>query len=224
MATTLADWRRPNPPTHPGLTPETPPVYEQGVRLADPVPRPADAPANWRDVALPDQLRALPRDRRGYPVFASVLPPGGVPEDGRVDFRVLNVATFLDLCARKCCGICGKRLARKLAFLGGPMCVQRRVFGDGPLHYACAQYARQVCPFLVNAARQYSTDEVVGHFRDPNVIRTKPQRLVLFLTDDFLLLPAPGGKPVCIVKPGTAEWYTPDGVYLAYTRPTRYAQ
>jgi hypothetical protein len=234
MVTTLADWRHPNPPTHPDLTPDTPPVYEQGVRLPDPVPRPADAPADWRTVEVPERLRALPRDRRGYPIFANVMPPGGVPADGRVDFRVpadgrvdfrvLSIATFLDHCERRLCGLCGQRLARKLAFLGGPMCVQRRVFGDGPMHYACAQYARQVCPFLVNADRQYDLRTPDGYQRDPNVILTKPARLVLFLTDDCLLLPAPGGKPICIVKPGTAEWYTPDGGYLAYTRPTRYAQ
>lgn len=215
----------PGRPTHPGLTPQTKPVYEEGVRLPDPRPRPQPPPRNWRDVPLPPAVAALPRDRRGYPVFVCVTPAGGVPEDGVVDFRLLNLDHHVRCARQSLCAICGRRLHRDYVFIGGPMCCQNRVFGDGPMHEQCARYALAVCPYLTNAHREYSQTPSEGSFHDPNVILEKPERLLLYCTGDYELHEAPGGKPVCIVAPARwVEWYTTAGVYLAKTRPTRYAQ
>ena len=51
--TAILDWTIPNPPTHPGLTPTTPPMYEEGKRLPDPAPRPVphDLPQPHLDLA-----------------------------------------------------------------------------------------------------------------------------------------------------------------------------
>ena len=174
---------------------------------------------------MPPAVAALPRDRRGYPVFYTVQPPGGVPDDGQVDFRVLNLTHHIRCAEERRCGICAGRLPRRLYFIGGPMCVQNRIFGDGPLHEACARYALQVCPHLHHAKHQYSATEVPGTRHDPNVIRRKPERIVLYVCQEYSFQPAPGGKPVFLVPPAlNVEWYTPDGAYVARTRPTRYAQ
>jgi len=225
LRATQAHWQRPCPPTVPGLTSATRPVYEEGVRLPDRLPRPADAPQDWRTVAKPPAIAALPVNRRGYPVFANVLPPGGVPQDGKIDFRVLDMTAHIRAIKNRTCGICGGRLPRRFVFIGGPMCVQNRVFGDVAMHLECADYARQVCPFLVNRERQYDLRYPEGYRHDPNVILTKPERLVLYGTDDYLILGGGVGKPVLIVPPARwVEWFQPDGRYLCRTRPTRYAQ
>ncbi len=106
------------------------------------------------------------------------------------------------------------------------MCVKARVFGDMALHPQCANYARQVCPFLVNPERQYDLRDKPGHAYDTNVITTKPARLVLYYTDNYLMIPAgAGNKPVLIVPPAHyVEWFLPDGKYVCRTRPTIYAQ
>lgn len=221
----------PEAPTHPDLTVDSPPIYEQGDRLPDLSPRPVDAPRDWRIVPLPHRMRDLPRDRRGFPIFYTVTPAAGLPDDGAVDFARLNMANHIDCHHRRRCAICYQPLTRMLHFLGGPMCIQRRIFGDGAMHYECAQYARQVCPFLANEARQYDlrperVEAPNVHF-NKNAILTKPERLILYATEACAMLPVPPdqGQPVFLVQVARwVEWYMPDGTYLCRTRPTRYAQ
>jgi len=215
----------PQAPTHPGLTPDTPPVYEEGIPLPDPIPRPASPPPDWRTATMPPAVRNRPRDHRGYPVFFVVEPRGGVPGDGRVDFRVLQLDRYTACAREHRCGVCGKSLHRLMWFIGGPMCVQNRVFGDAPMHEACARYALLVCPHLRNPAHHYSKAPAPGTEGDPNVILRKPERIVLYACVDYTLTPTQEGKPVLIVAPArVVEWYTTAGEYLARTRPTRYSQ
>lgn len=220
----------PEPPTHPDCSPTSPPVYEEGERLTDPYPIPSNPPKDWRDVPVPAFLAGRPRDRRGYPVFYTVEPPGGVPEDGKVDFRVLKVARHIEAHQRQRCALCFKPLGRPLIFIGGPMCVQNRVFGDGAMHLECANYARQVCPFLINSRMEYARTlseryDVMSY--DTNLSLTKPERVVLYATDECRMIPVPPseGKPLFLVQVARwVQWFTADGIYLARTRPTRYAQ
>jgi hypothetical protein len=229
MGVTRTNWRRRQTPTNPEITIDSPPVLDEGPRLPDFPGRAdgrGDAPANWRDVPMPPGVAALPRDRRGYPVFATIAPSEGIAEDGKVDFRMLNVEAHVRCARERRCAICDEKLDALFVFIGGPMCVKARVFGDMALHPGCADYARRVCPFLVNAERQYDLRDKDGTTFDSNVITIKPKRLVLYYTDNYLLLPGGrGNKPVLVVPPATyVEWFTPDGKYVCRTRPTIYAQ
>ncbi len=166
---------------------------------------------SWRDVPKPPQIAALPTDPRGYPVFFTIQPPAGAA----LDFRVLNLTNHRRCAKERLCGICGQRLGYWLWFIGGPMCLQNRVFGDAPMHRECAEYALDVCPFLSHSTMQYkleSSDKVADTETDQNVITARPDRILLYQTRQYTLTPAPGGKPVFRVAPPTAlEWRTADG-------------
>jgi len=220
------DWLRVNAPTH-GVTPQDPAVLDEGIRLPDPDPIPAPPPADWRDVPVPPRMAHLKRDRRGYPIFYTIQPQGPITEGMAVDFRVLNLNHHVRCARERRCGICGQRIdGPRLFFLGGPMCVKARIFGDAMVHEECAHYARRVCPFLINARRQYSTLPPDDTYQDPNVIRTKPDRLVLYVTSEYRLMPPDNlGKPVFLVKPASeCLWFTNEGRYVCRTVPTLYAQ
>lgn len=207
--------------------PAKPARLDHGVRLPDPDPLPQPPPPDWRAVPIPERMADLPRDRRGYPVFYTVQPPGGVPDDGKVDFRVLNLEHHVRAAREGMCAICAKPLDYWLWFIGGPMCVENRVFGDGACHEECARYALAVCPYLTNARRDYvhkASDEGV-YYGDPNVIRQKPQRVVLYVCREAKPVPAGMGKPVHRVgRAKRVEWYTTAGEYVCATRPETYRQ
>jgi hypothetical protein len=206
--------------------------------MEDPEPSlTADPPKDWRTVPKPEGVQALPLDKRGYPVFYTVMtePIIRMWQDGRkleglnIDFRVMNVGAYIRCARKRLCGVCGQPLKTQLFFIGGPMCVQNRVFGDAAMHEDCARYARQVCPFLSHATFLYHDregDSAAFRTHDPNVLKTKPERVVLYRCRDYHLYGLGSeSKPVFIVQPASAvEWYTADGHYLCRTRPDRYAQ
>jgi len=221
------------PPTIPGLRGQSPPLLDQGDPLHDLDPIPEPPPRDWRTVPLPARMARLPRDYRGYPIFYTVQPDPKPADGARVDFRVLNMAHHMECAIRRTCAICNKRLGSRLFFLGGPMCVQNRVFGDGPVHEECGRYAMRVCPYLSIASKQYRMTDVEekqyedGSYDsfDANAILIKPQRVVIYICGDYHVAPVPGGKHIYRVPPGgIAEWYTTEGRYLCRTRPTGFAQ
>lgn len=221
------DWL---PPTVPGLTAETPPVLDEGERLPDPDPLPLPPPKDWRTVPMPGRIAVLPRDVRGYPIFFAIQPPDGAKDGDVVDFRVLSVSHHFLCAQQRRCAICGTRVGSSLFWIGGPMCVQNRVFGDGFMHEECARYSLRVCPYLTIDTKVYShrpvTDARAGETQgDVNAILTKPQRVVVYRCREYHLSPAVGGKHLYRVPPGgVAEWYLTNGTYLCTTRPTRFAQ
>jgi hypothetical protein len=225
-AATEPAWTKPR--SFPGVSTSDPPVLEEGIRLADPEPLPSPPPKHWKDVPKPPGIAALPVDFRGYPIFFSVWDEGR-PEDGsRHDFRVLNVAQHLRCATERLCAICGEPLDKMLYFVGGPMCLQNRIFGDGPMHEDCARYSMKVCPHLSQPDFGYHErpgDSALLDRTDPNVIHTKPVMIVLYKCADYRLISGGRGKPLYVVQPAFAvEWYTNAGEYRSRTRPTRYAQ
>lgn len=104
------------------------------------------------------------------------------------------------------------------------MCLANRIFGDGPMHMDCLQYSLAVCPYLSNASMEYRVvkdptfmdrvdDEIVG---DPNVITTRPERILLVRTRGYKLVMQTGGKPVFRVDPPVElVWLTNDAKPLS---------
>lgn len=97
-------------------------------------------------IPVPDRMRHLDRDARGYPV------PWVVVRDstGKPHFTVNDEAKRM-LCFRDdLCGICGKRLTRGRWFVGGPLSAfdPHGFYVDPPMHAECARFALQVCPYL----------------------------------------------------------------------------
>lgn len=229
----LIAWHEAMPPTIPGLKTDTPALLDQGERLPDPRPLPEPPPADWRTVALPPRMHGLKRDHRGYPVFFTVAPQWPMPEDGvRVDFRVIRLERHTACMEKRLCGVCGTRLGAELWFVGGPMCIQNRIFGDAPMHQECARYAMRVCPHLSIAPKGYRTTDHADEKRegglyleDPNASLVKPQRVVIYICRDYHVTRAPLGKDLYMVPPGgVCEWFDIDGTYRCRTRPTGFSQ
>jgi hypothetical protein len=95
---------------------------------------------------VPDRMKHLETDSRGY------LIPWGVYRDhtGRAHFQINDELRRLRSFRENLCPICGKSLFRGRWFVGGPMSAfhEAGAFADPPMHYECAVYALQVCPYI----------------------------------------------------------------------------
>ena len=94
----------------------------------------------------------LPRDQRGYIIPWVVYRD----RDGRAHFTINDDAKREHVLKHDLCPICGKKLFRGRWFVGGPASAfhPRGAYIDPPMHYECAHYALEVCPYL--AAPNYS--------------------------------------------------------------------
>lgn len=102
---------------------------------------------------LPDAMKRLPVDDRGYPVPEFVR----WMEDGKPDFRILKDG-FREKCYRqKICWLCGGKLGSRMWFVLGPMCSVTRTTMEPPSHRQCAEFAVKNCPFLTKPMAKYST-------------------------------------------------------------------
>lgn len=115
------------------------------------------------EVPLPRRMRKLPREKRGYPVpFTTMLDPyTNVP-----DFRVLDVRRQLQCINQKLCAMCGDKLGKYIAFIGGPRSRDGHCFFDPGMHRDCAEYAAKICPFISreNAAYREFTEQDAEHY------------------------------------------------------------
>lgn len=94
--------------------------------------------------AMPDRIARLERDPRGYPIPWFVHRPA----DGTIDFRVMDPERFVLAVKERRCWVCGDRLGKFIAFVGGPLSAAQRLYADPPSHVECAEFAAKVCPFL----------------------------------------------------------------------------
>jgi hypothetical protein len=141
------------------------------------------------DLEMPPRIAARPRDARGYPVlFTSHVHPDGTP-----DFRVSDPRKIARCAARRLCGICGEKLAYWMVFISGPQGCAGRAFPDPPMHRDCAEYATRVCPYLATAAdRSAALEAKLGEEfarMDPTMIKEKPDKLGLYVTRGYTLVP-----------------------------------
>lgn len=93
---------------------------------------------------LPDNMKDLPIDERGYPVpaFVALI-------DDKPDFRVMSLPHWERCIKQELCWVCGKPLAnRRVYFVIGPMCAVNRTTSEPPCHKECAEYSAKGCPFL----------------------------------------------------------------------------
>lgn len=93
---------------------------------------------------LPENMRDLPVEERGYPVpyFVAYV-------DGKPDFRVMDAQKLRDAIRFRRCWLCGKSMGRHGTFAIGPMCAINRTSSEPPSHRECAEFAVHACPFLM---------------------------------------------------------------------------
>jgi len=143
---------------------------------------------SWKDVKMPPQIAALPKDPRGLPIFYSIRPPIYTPGQV-VDFRVLNVDNSRRAMLEHRCGVCGQPI-KDFWFIGGPMCLANRIFGDPPMHLACARYAMEVCPYLSRSTAEYNFKRAptAAALADPSAVLDRPPYMILLRTPGYQVL------------------------------------
>lgn len=100
------------------------------------------------EIPIPEQMKNLPLTEGGY------LKPWFVKGE---DFRVTDGGKAWLSVSKKACWICGNPFDVSLyAMVGDATSAVIRIYREPPCHKECAEYAMQVCPFILypNAKRR----------------------------------------------------------------------
>jgi hypothetical protein len=162
---------------------------------------------------LPERMRDLPVDARGYVVPWFVVwidgPDGKIPE-----FRAMDGRKFARAIREHLCWVCGQRLGSYLCFVIGPMCGINRISSEPPSHLECAQWSARNCPFL---SRPQMVRRESGPGADPKLvehnvagvmIERNPGVTLLWICRDYRVeRDGKGGHLLRVGDPDRVEWY-----------------
>lgn len=153
---------------------------------------------------LPERMRDLPVDERGY------LIPWFVPYvDGKPEFRAMDPEKYRRSLRDRLCWVCGKPLGRYLCFTIGPMCALNRTTSEPPEHLECAEWSVKNCPFL-SRPKMHRREFPMGKL-DPIggiMIERNPGVSLLWVTKSFEVWRDENGHPLIEVgEPIHLFWY-----------------
>jgi hypothetical protein len=157
---------------------------------------------------LPERLRSLAIDERGYPIPWFVAYLDGVPE-----FRAMDPLKYRTAIREKRCWVCGGPLGANLAFLAGPMCGINRTSAEPPSHYGCAQWSAIHCPFLNNPRAIRREDDLVNNAAlveqaAGNAICRNPGVAMVWVCRGFEIFSDAKRQPLITMgEPDRVEWY-----------------
>jgi hypothetical protein len=154
---------------------------------------------------MPDRIKRLPVDARGYPVPWFVDWLDGVPE-----FRAFDPAKWKRAVKERLCYVCGQRLGAYLTFVVGPMCGINRTTTEPPDHYECAIWAARNCPFLTRPHAHRREDGVMLDAKSlgGSSIKRNPGVVLLWVTRSYeIWRPAKDELLIEIGDPVRVEWY-----------------
>lgn len=138
------------------------------------------------------------------PTYDDIPVPWFVPWiDGVPDFRVTAETTAAAAINAGVCFICGRQRGRFSTFIVGPLAVINLSSAEPPAHRDCAQYALQVCPFMVNPAALRTSDAPL-----PAGVERHPEVLIAWTTKRWSLFATEGGLLIGIGDPSSLDWYT----------------
>jgi hypothetical protein len=158
---------------------------------------------------LPEKMKDLPIDERGYPVPWFTPWIAGKPEFLMADARKLHLAL-----TQRRCWVCGKALpalGKPVTFVIGPMCMINRITSEPPNHMECAEFSVKGCPFLSkpNMARRENdnTKKFKGSVAGI-MIERNPGVTLLYTTRSFKLAPDEKGKKlISLGEPLTCSFW-----------------
>lgn len=153
---------------------------------------------------VPERMRRLPIDARGYPVPAFVEWIDGVP-----DFRVMRSDFRVECIARSLCWLCGHELRGRRAFVIGPMCAVNRVSSEPPSHRDCAMFAAMACPFLTLPKAQRREANMPAGTVEPGgvMLARNPGVTLVWLTRAFSTFRTDTGWLIRLGDPIECLWY-----------------
>jgi hypothetical protein len=137
---------------------------------------------------IPDFLKHLPIDSRGYPIPFFVTMVKGKPDFRLLDGKKQRRAFFNNLC-----GICGKELFAIAYSISGPLGLRNAVSQDPLMHLECAQFSLKVCPHLhfEKADRRETGDlykKVMNDKEQDFLVKEKPKELYLVTAMNWVIL------------------------------------
>lgn len=146
---------------------------------------------------LPENMKDLPVDERGYPVPWFVPWINGKPEFLMADGMKLRLAL-----SRRSCWVCGKPLpplGKPVTFVIGPMCCVNRITAEPPNHLECAEFSARACPFLSKPQMTRRENENTKKYsKNQNVagimVERNPGVTLVYTTKKFTLVPDHAGK------------------------------
>lgn len=154
---------------------------------------------------LPERMRKLPLDKRGYPVPWFVGYINGEPE-----FRAMDGDKFIHAIKLKLCWVCGQPLGRHKTFVIGPMCGINRTTSEPPAHLECARWSARNCPFLTLRQIKRREDEFTEKCPMAGfAIKRNPGVALLWTTLGYeLFSDHRGGALIRIGDPLNVEWFS----------------
>lgn len=155
---------------------------------------------------MPDRIKALPLDARGYPTPWFVDYVDGVPE-----FRAMDPHKWKRAVKEHLCWVCGQKLGAYLAFVIGPMCIINRTSAEPPSHLECARWSMMNCPFMTRPHMRRREDEQVNQ-DCPSVggvmFARNPGAMAIWVTRDYKVWsPAKGQVLIQFSDPVSVEWW-----------------
>jgi hypothetical protein len=150
-------------------------------------------------IKIPDTMKSLELTDLGY------LKPWFVKGD---DFRVVDGGKAYKSVTKQNCWICGQAFEEsEYALVGDALSAAVRLFKEPPCHRECAEYAAQVCPFMLypNAKRRkagLSEDESldgVNQELEVKIAPDNPGEYYIVVVKDFTYYP---GKQVMRYRKG----------------------
>lgn len=158
---------------------------------------------------LPENMKSLPIDERGYPV------PWFVPWiDGKPEFLMADGSKLRLALANRICWVCGKplpALGKPITFVIGPMCVVNRITAEPPNHLECAEFSAKGCPFLSKPQMTRRENENTERFRSDIagiMIERNPGVTCVYSTKKFQLVSDGKGKKLIeLGEPVSLSWW-----------------
>lgn len=150
---------------------------------------------------IPENIRRLERDRRGYPIPWFVFRP----EDGSIDFRVMHPDRFILAVRARLCWVCGQPHGAKAAFIGGPLSTAQGLYADPPAHIECAEFSVRVCPYLAIPSAQRREANIPGHTTTfgGDAVLANPGVFGIAVSDGFTM----AGRNIQAMPASEIRWY-----------------
>ncbi len=159
---------------------------------------------------IPERMRTLPVDERGYlvPWFVAWI-------DGKPEFRAMDGEKYKRAIREKLCWVCGQRLGVNMCFVAGPMCGINRTSAEPPSHLECGRWSARNCPFLSNPRMVRREDEQINNTTaresaPGHMLTRNPGVAMLWITRQYEVYPdglGKGGKLIQMGEPDRVEWY-----------------
>jgi hypothetical protein len=150
--------------------------------------------------SLPDSMKDLPLDPRGFPIPWFVHCEPGQTPDLRIASGEKREIGFRD----DLCWVCGQPLGKFRVFLGGPQSVKHCCFSDWCCHEKCAIFSAMFCPFVNGSMQRRREGGMESTVALPGQIPEPPPVYALLYAVGKIVRSAHGHF---LTRPGRVTWF-----------------